>query len=75
MVFAASCQKSEKSTGPEEKVTIGVGSGGLTLPFIIARERNFCQEVGLDGTLRAYPSGKKAMEAMFAISRLHIASC
>lgn len=66
MILPASCEKPEKSTGPKEKVTIGVGSGGLSLPFIIAREKGFFQEEGLDATVRAYPSGKKAMEAMFA---------
>jgi NitT/TauT family transport system substrate-binding protein len=65
-VFFASCQKQEKSAGPKEKVTIGVGSGGLSLPFIIAREKGFFQEEGLDATIQVYPSGKKAMEAMFA---------
>ncbi|MCX5880730.1 MAG: NrtA/SsuA/CpmA family ABC transporter substrate-binding protein [Deltaproteobacteria bacterium] len=66
MVLTASCQKTEKSIGLKEKVTIGVGSGGLFLPFIIARENGFFQEEGLDATIRIYPSGKKAMEAMFA---------
>jgi NitT/TauT family transport system substrate-binding protein len=66
MVFSASCQKPEKSAGPKEKVTIGVGSGGLALPFIIAREKGFFQEEGLDATIRVFPSGKKAMEAMYA---------
>jgi NitT/TauT family transport system substrate-binding protein len=65
-VFSASCQKPGKSAGPKEKVTIGVGSGGLSLPFIIAREKGFFREEGLDATIRVYPSGKKAMEAMFA---------
>ena len=65
-VFSASCQKPEKSAGPKEKVTIGVGSGGLSLPFIIAREKGFFQEEGLDATIRVYPSAIKANEAMFA---------
>jgi NitT/TauT family transport system substrate-binding protein len=65
-VFSASCQKPEKSIGPKEKVTIGIGSGGLSLPFIIAREKGFFQEEGLDATIRVYPSGIKANEAMFA---------
>jgi NitT/TauT family transport system substrate-binding protein len=64
-VFSASCQKPEKSIGPKEKVTIGIGPGVLSLPFIIAREKGFFQEEGLDATLRLYPSGKKrSMEAM-----------
>jgi len=66
VVLSASCQKPEKSTGPREKVTIGVGSGGLSLPFIIAREKGFFPEEGLDATIRFYPSGKKALDAMFA---------
>jgi ABC-type nitrate/sulfonate/bicarbonate transport system substrate-binding protein len=59
-VFSASCQKPEKFSGPKEKVTIGVGSGGLSLPFIIAREKGFFQEEGLDATIRVYPSGIKS---------------
>ena len=66
MVLTAFCQKPEKSIGPNEKVTIGVGSGGLSLPFIIAREKGFFQEAGLDVTIRVYPAFKKANEAMFA---------
>ena len=66
VVLSASCQKTEKSIGPKEKVTIGVGSGGVSLPFIIAREKGFFSEEGLDVTIRFYPSGKKALEAMFA---------
>lgn len=66
MSFSASCNKPEKFIGPKEKVTIGVGSGGLSLPFIIAREKGFFLEEGLDATVRFYPSGKKAIEAMFA---------
>ena len=64
--FSVSCDKSERHAGPKEKVTIGVGSGGLALPFVIAREKGFFPEEGLDVTIRFYPSGKKAMEAMFA---------
>lgn len=66
-VFSASCQKTEKSIGPKEKITIGVAEGAqYSLPFIIAREKGFFQEEGLDATIRVYPSGKKAFEAMFA---------
>jgi NitT/TauT family transport system substrate-binding protein len=65
-VFSASCQKPEKSAGPKEKVTIGVGSGGLAFPFIVAREKGFFREEGVDATIRVYPSAMKANEAMFA---------
>jgi NitT/TauT family transport system substrate-binding protein len=66
VVLSASCKKPERSAGPKEKVTIGVGPGGSSLPFIIAREKGFFQEEGLDATIRVYPSGTKANEAMFA---------
>ena len=66
VVLSVFCQKAEKSIGPKEKVTVGVGSGGLSLPFIIAQEKGFFQEEGLDAVVKYYPSGKKAMEAMFA---------
>ena len=59
-VFFASCQKPERSAGLQEKVTIGVGSGGLPFPFMIAREKGFFQEEGLDATIRVYPSGIKS---------------
>jgi NitT/TauT family transport system substrate-binding protein len=65
VVLSTSCQKSDKSIGLKERVTIGVGSGGLSLPFIVAREKGFFLEEGLDATIRFYPSGKKAMDAMF----------
>jgi NitT/TauT family transport system substrate-binding protein len=66
VAISLSCQKPEKSTSTKEKVIIGVGSGGLSLPFIIAREKGFFGEEGLDATIRLYPSGKKALDAMFA---------
>lgn len=64
--MTASCNHPEKSAGPKEKVTIGVGSGGQSFPVMIAREKGFFTEEGLDATIKLYPSGKKAMEAMFA---------
>lgn len=65
-VFSASCQKPEKSICPQEKVSIGVGSGGLAMPFIIAREKGFFLEENIDATIRVYPSAIKANEAMYA---------
>jgi ABC-type nitrate/sulfonate/bicarbonate transport system substrate-binding protein len=65
-ILSASCRKPEKSAGPKEKVTIGVGAGVIALPVMIAGEKGFFSEEGLDATIRFYPSGKKAMEGMFA---------
>jgi NitT/TauT family transport system substrate-binding protein len=66
VVLTASCQKTETFTGPKEKVTIGIGSGGLPIPFIIAREKGFFRDVGVDATVRIYPSAIKSNDAMFA---------
>jgi ABC-type nitrate/sulfonate/bicarbonate transport system substrate-binding protein len=65
-ILFASCKKPEKSADPREKVTIGVGSGVISSPVMIAGEKGFFSEEGLDATIRFYPSGKKAMEGMFA---------
>jgi len=66
MILSSSCKKPEKFTGPKEKVTIGVGSPALAMPIIIAQEKGFYSDEGLEVTLKRYPSGQKAMEAMFA---------
>ncbi len=65
-VLSASCQKAEKSASPKEKATIGVASLILSAPIIIAQEKGFFTDEGLDITFKSYPFGKKAIEAMFA---------
>ena len=65
VVLSASCQKPEKSVGPKEKVTLGVASLILSAPVLIAQEKGFFADEGLDITFKSYPFGKKAMEAMF----------
>lgn len=66
LVWSPSCKKQEKFTGPREKVTIGIGSMILSLPILVASEKGFFSDEGLDVTVKYYPSGKKAMEGMFA---------
>ena len=66
LVLSLSCKKPEKFTGPREKVTIGVASVILSVPIFIAYEKGFFSDEGLDVTMEYYPSGKKAMEGMFA---------
>jgi ABC-type nitrate/sulfonate/bicarbonate transport system substrate-binding protein len=63
---STSCQKQEKQTGPREKATIGVASVVAALPIIVAQEKGYFSDEGLDVTFKFYPSGKKAMEGMFA---------
>ena len=66
MFFFASCNKQEKSVGPKENVTIGVASIAMSSPIIIAQEKGYFEENGLKVTIKPYPSGKKAIETMFA---------
>jgi len=63
---STSCRKQEKQTGPKEKATIGVASVVVALPIIVAQEKRYFSDEGLDVTFKFYPSGKKAMEGMFA---------
>jgi NitT/TauT family transport system substrate-binding protein len=63
---SASCGKQEKQTGPREKATIGIASLILSAPIIIAQEKGYFSDEGLDIVLKFYPFGKKAMDAMFA---------
>jgi len=65
-VLTASCNKPERATEQKEKISIGVGSMALSFPVIIAREKGFFSYAGLDVTIKYYPSGKKALEGMFA---------
>jgi ABC-type nitrate/sulfonate/bicarbonate transport system substrate-binding protein len=65
MVLTASCQKPEKSTGPKEKVTIGVASLVLSAPLMVAQEQGFFSDEGIEVTYKSYTFGKKALEAMF----------
>jgi len=61
-----SCKKAQEPPGPKEKVTLGVGSPFLAMPIILAQEKGFYSNEGLEATLKHYPSGQKAMEAMFS---------
>lgn len=64
--FFASCNRQEKSVGPNETVTIGVASIAMSSPIIIAQEKGYFEENGLKVTIKPYSSGKKAIETMFA---------
>jgi NitT/TauT family transport system substrate-binding protein len=66
VVCAASCSKQERPAEPKKKVTVGVASATLSAPVFIAYEKRFFSDEGLDVVLKLYPSGKKAMEGMFA---------
>jgi len=64
--FDCILQKTGKVCRPKEKVTIGSCRQFLSSPIIIAQEKDYFSEEGLDVAFKYYPSGKKAMEAMFA---------
>ena len=66
LVLSLSCKKPEKFSGPKEKVTIGVASLVLSAPIMVAQEKGFFSDEGLDVTYKSYPFGKKALEAVFA---------
>jgi ABC-type nitrate/sulfonate/bicarbonate transport system substrate-binding protein len=63
-----SCNKKEKvvSTGVRETVTIGIAAQLLSAPLIIAQEKGYFADEGLNVSVKIYPFGKIAMEAMFA---------
>jgi len=65
IISSASCSKQEKTIAPKEKVTIGVASLILSIPIIIAQEKGYFSDAGLDVTFKPFPFGKPAMEAMF----------
>jgi len=53
-------------TGIREKITVGVSKSFLSIPVYIAQKRGFFSGEGLEVTLKEYPSGKKATQALFA---------
>lgn len=65
-VLSLSCNKPKKFSGPKEKVTIGVASSVLSAPIMVAQEKGFFSDEGLDVSYKSYAFGKKALEAMFA---------
>lgn len=66
MFLPVSCQKKEQQDRPGEKVTLGVASLVLSAPLMVAQEKGFFSEEGLNVTYKPYPFGKKAMEAVFS---------
>jgi NitT/TauT family transport system substrate-binding protein len=70
IVFSFGCkgQPSEKKEfkGQREPVTIGVATLLLSAPVIIAQEKGYFADEGLDVSIKTYPYGKIALEAMFA---------
>jgi ABC-type nitrate/sulfonate/bicarbonate transport system substrate-binding protein len=64
-----SCQ--DQRTSPKvardakESVTIGIATQALSAPLIIAQEKGYFSDEGLNVTVKEYPFGKIALEAMF----------
>ncbi len=61
------CKESpKKPAGPAEKVTIGVASQVLSAPVIIAIEKGYFKDEGLEVTVKEYDFGKLCLDGMFA---------
>ncbi len=67
LVVSGACKKNEpKHEGPKEAVTIGVATIIMSSPVIIAREKGYFAEEGLQVTFKPYKFGKKALAGLFA---------
>jgi len=66
LVVSTSCKQQEKGAGPKDKVTIGVAEQILSAPLIIAAEKGYFADEGLDVTVKYYTFGRVCIEAMFA---------
>ena len=58
------CSAQAESTGPREPLVLGVVNNARTIPVFIALEKGFYRDEGLDLTLKPWPVGKLAFEAM-----------
>ena len=64
IIIFISCKKEEKVAGPRDKVTIGVAQQVLSAPLIIAAEKGYFADEGLDVTIKNYSFGRVCIEAM-----------
>lgn len=61
------CKESpKKPAAPAEKITIGVASQILSAPVLIAIDKGYFKDEGLEVTVKEYDFGKLCLEAMFA---------
>ena len=66
VLLIGGCQESPKKTaGPAGKVTIGVASIVLSAPVIIAIDKGYFNDEGLEVTVKEYDFGKLCLEGMF----------
>lgn len=52
--------------GRRETVTLGIATEPLSAPFLIAQEKGYFADEGLDITVRSFPYGRVAFEAMLS---------
>ena len=66
ILYFTTWKQSQKYSGPIEKVSIGISATSL-LPslVIIAKEKGYFLEEGIDIKIKGYSMGKKALEATF----------
>lgn len=59
-----SCSNSQKDSVEKDEISLGLSSSLNSIPLVIALEKGFFADEGLDVTVQKYPSGKLAMQAM-----------
>lgn len=66
-LLSSACKNEDpKQVGPKESVTLGVAEVVMSTPIFIAQAKGYFEEEGLQVLFKRYPSGKKALEGMFA---------
>ncbi len=67
LTLVSACNKQgPKQIGPKESVTLGVSSIVMSTPIFVAQAKGYFEEEGVQVTLKPYPTGKKALDGMFA---------
>jgi len=68
LAFASGCGRpaAERLEGAPKQVRIGIAQIVFSTPLLIAVEKGFLKEAGLDVRVKEYPFGKPALEAMLA---------
>ncbi len=66
-ISVGGCQEQvERYTGPIEKISVGATTQELSTLIWIAEEKGYCEENGLDATVKAYDTGIETKNALLA---------
>ena len=63
---------SQNKAPAPEKLAIGVADAFFTIPVLVAEDRGFLRDAGLDATFQHFPSGKAAMDIMLKDGSLDV---